>query len=560
MELVRSLGLRDARDGGFVSKSKLATARWSTIVLDSKQPAKGVTRMNDWICRIGIVLALLASARCSAQDSLMPVHQYIFLKQASINKYGERAFTVEQQLVPALIEATQKDRVRIHGVWVEESDVMTVGETIKLYSTLLESEPSNTTSLLRRGIAFQLSERYADAIQDYSSVIAIDGKNAKAYECRGAARFARASKSASASPITDIDAAISDLTESIRLSPADNYALVERGNVHRYLKDFDAAIRDYTESIRMNPLEPWGYALRAKASEEKGEKESALKDYTKAITIDDSSTLFLVSRGNVLISMEKFEDAIKDYDKAIRLDANCTMAFFHRAAANQLAEKYEAAIADYTFVIRQSPPAVNALRNRSVVFTTCGQLDDALDDLNSIIAIDPRNAEVFYSRGKILGQQKRYAAAIEDFTESLRLDDTLVQNYRTRGLVYQKLGQFENVVRDFSEFIRRKPTNTGILNELAWIHATCPDEKIRDGVKAVELAKRACEGSNWKNSAFIDTLAAAYAEAGDWQNAVSNQELSIKLAATEPEKVGSRKRLSLYQEKMPYRMTRRENQ
>jgi serine/threonine-protein kinase len=167
---------------------------------------------------------------------------------------------------------------------------------------------------------------------------------------------------------------------------------------------------------------------------------------------------------------------------------------------------------------------------------------------------------VFYSRGKVLGQQKKYAAAIEDFTESLRLDDKLEQNYRTRGMVYQQLGNIENVVRDYSEFIRRKPTNRWILNDLAWIHATCPDPNIRDGAKAVDLAKRACEVSEWKNSAYVDTLAAAYAEMSDWETAISTQDRALKMATSEAEKADYGKRLSLYQKKEPFRVPQRQGE
>lgn len=510
--------------------------------------------MTLLMCRIVSVVLIFGAALGNAQDAFVPVEKYVFLKHDGVSKYGERAFTTEQQLMPAAIEATEDLRVKIHGVWIDRSDVMNVNETIKHYTVQLGSEPSNVTFLIRRGMAFQLADQFSSAIQDYSAVIKIDGGNAKAYECRGVTRFTRASKYPATSEATDLDDAISDLSEAIRLAPTDNHALIERGNVRRYMKDFDASLRDYTEGIRLNPSEPLAHFWRAKTLEAKGESEAAIQDYSRAISIDGSSTLFLVARGNLLRSMKNYDGAIKDYDKAISLDTTCTKAFFHRAAAFQMAEKYEAAIADYTAVINQDPPAVDAIRNRAVVFTACGQLNNAIDDFNAAVQIDPSNAEVFYLRGKVHGQQKRYTAAIEDFTESLRLDGTLAQSYRTRGLVYQKLGEYENAVRDFSEFIRLRPNNHWILNELAWIYATCPEENVRDGAKAIQLAKRACAASNWKNPGYIETLAAAYAKANDWENAVSNQEKALQMAGTESETLDRRNRLSLYQRKETFQM------
>jgi hypothetical protein len=86
------------------------------------------------------------------------------------------------------------------------------------------------------------------------------------------------------------------------------------------------------------------------------------------------------------------------------------------------------------------------------------------------------------------------------------------------------------------------------------VRATCPDGKYRDGKAAVEDAKRACELSGWKLAEQIDTLAAAYAEVGDFAKAVEYQEqaLADKGFVKEHGK-GARERLELYRDKKPYR-------
>ena len=90
-------------------------------------------------------------------------------------------------------------------------------------------------------------------------------------------------------------------------------------------------------------------------------------------------------------------------------------------------------------------------------------------------------------------------------------------------------------------------------NARAWILATCSDSKYRDGGKAVESAKTACTLTDWKQPSFLDTLAAAFAESGDFENAIKWQSKAIELATDPAEKHELQSRLKLYQDKKPYR-------
>ena len=84
--------------------------------------------------------------------------------------------------------------------------------------------------------------------------------------------------------------------------------------------------------------------------------------------------------------------------------------------------------------------------------------------------------------------------------------------------------------------------------------AACPEEKFRDGAKALELAKKANEGSGWKNGFFLDTYAAASAEVGDFEAAVKWLEKAFNDPAFVRDRGdAARKRLQLYRDKKPYR-------
>jgi tetratricopeptide (TPR) repeat protein len=100
--------------------------------------------------------------------------------------------------------------------------------------------------------------------------------------------------------------------------------------------------------------------------------------------------------------------------------------------------------------------------------------------------------------------------------------------------------------------IRLDPTFARPYNSRAWIWATCSEPKFRAGSRAVESARRACELSKYEDANWIDTLAAAYAEAGDFERAVEWQEKAIKLLPDDFKK-RAEERLKLYRDKKAYR-------
>ncbi len=110
-------------------------------------------------------------------------------------------------------------------------------------------------------------------------------------------------------------------------------------------------------------------------------------------------------------------------------------------------------------------------------------------------------------------------------------------------------------IADYKEAIRLDRTFAPAYHALAWLWATCPEESFRHGKRAVELATRACGLAEWKDANMLATLAAAYAEVGEFDKAVEWEEKAIQLYANADDRKKGEERLKLYKDKKPYRET-----
>lgn len=146
-----------------------------------------------------------------------------------------------------------------------------------------------------------------------------------------------------------------------------------------------------------------------------------------------------------------------------------------------------------------------------------------------------------------------YEAATADLTTAILLDPTCFHSHHNRAIAWHRLGNYAAVKQDHESAIRLEPGTADAYNGLAWLFATCPNAEFRNGPQAIELATKACELSDWKVANNIGTLAAAYAEIAEWENAVKRQKQAIELATDGQNQQAERIRLELYLSQKPFR-------
>jgi tetratricopeptide (TPR) repeat protein len=173
------------------------------------------------------------------------------------------------------------------------------------------------------------------------------------------------------------------------------------------------------------------------------------------------------------------------------------------------------------------------------------------------IKLDPKLASAYNNRGAWWEINGRNDKAIDDYGKAIELDPKYALAYDNRGNVYCILHEYDKAIDDFDKAIELAPKYAKAHNSRAWLRATCLDEKLRDGKQAVDSATRACELTAWKNPGFLDTLAASYAEAGDFEAAVKWQRKALGLLPKidDPLRKELESHLTLFEAKKSYHET-----
>lgn len=200
--------------------------------------------------------------------------------------------------------------------------------------------------------------------------------------------------------------------------------------------------------------------------------------------------------------------------------------------------------------IKKNPKDAGGYAARGLLKQGEGDFDAAITDYTEAIRLDSKRAELYLGRGNSYSGKQEFDKAIVDFTDAIRLAPKSDTAYCTRGNSWYAKKEYGKAISDYLESNRISPNFDDPLNQLAWLMATCPDAKFRNGKKAVEYATKLCELSKWQEIDDIDTLAAAYAEAGDFANAVKWQTKAHELAP-EVEKADYQSRIDLYKSGKP---------
>jgi tetratricopeptide (TPR) repeat protein len=412
-------------------------------------------------------------------------------------------------------------------------------EALASYSTALGLNPQDATAYFNRANCWAEQGDLDRAIADYSAALEIDPTDPAAWILRGNAWSAQG----------EHELALTDYTRALEITPHDPGALCNRAGCLVRLGQLDQALADYTAAIDLDPANARAYSARAAVLLRQGEVDRALADLDKTIQLAPDLPRAWHNRGNVRSDRGEFEQAIADYTEALRRQPDNASTLFNRGIALAEIGEYQRATEDFSETIRLSPDSAAAYNNRGNARLRLGDVEGALADFTGAVTADPSFAMSYFNRGNVLCRLGRLRQALGDYTEAMRLEPRDVGCYLERGRVHSELGQYAEAIADNLAAQELAPHDSRIGNNLAWLWATSPQPEIRNGPRALEYALAACR--EVEDAGRLDTLAAAYAACGQFEEAARAQERALEMA-DEPEKADFQRRLELYRAGRPY--------
>jgi len=262
-------------------------------------------------------------------------------------------------------------------------------------------------------------------------------------------------------------------------------------------------------------------------------------------------------RAAAYLGQREWSQAINEFSEVLRLNPHDGSAYGYRGAAYWASGEFDKAISDFSRQIELQPTNSDAFFNRASAYRAKREFTNAVSDFSRCLELCPTNPLAYKTRAAVYNTMGEFDKAISDWTAGLQLGPADANAYELRGYAYSQKGEFDKAVRDFSEAIRLDPNNDKAHDNLAWLRATCPIASLRSASEAMEAARKACELTASSNWMCIDTLAAAFAEAGNFKEAAEHERQAMAMEGPSKDELKAMQaRLLLYEQRRPYRDAR----
>ncbi len=250
-----------------------------------------------------------------------------------------------------------------------------------------------------------------------------------------------------------------------------------------------------------------------------------LDKYPHAINPRNNLAASLMEQGQI-------KEAIVVLRQVLSINPDHPNAIFNLAIAMKTIGKLDGAIHQYRRYLTMKPRNAEAMYQLGLTYELKQEFNAALQHLKKAIQIKPAFVDAHLSLGRIHQKMGDPVAAIENFQKIIQIQSDHAEAHYNLGATFGTTGQTEESLQHFREVIRYLPKNPVAWDAAAIILATSPNPNLHDPQEAIRCARRAVELTRRQHPQLLGTLAAAYAAAGQFDQAVSTAEIALKLANT----------------------------
>ncbi len=277
--------------------------------------------------------------------------------------------------------------------------------------------------------------------------------------------------------------------------------------------------------------------------------------YRQALAINADYTEARNNLANALAGQGRFDEALAHYFKSLEIQPNSAEARYNLGNLLARCERYDEAVVQYRRALAIHDYA-EAHNNLGSLLSRLGRFDEALAEYRKALEIKPDDAEAHVNLGNALVGRGQTDEALTHYRQALDIKPAFADAHDGLGVALSCLGRHSEALAQYRQALEIKPDDAEAHNNLAWLRATCPLASLRNGAEAIEHAQRADRLCGGQRSDVLDSLAAAYAEAGWFPEALAVARKALDLAVRQNKQAlasGLRARIARYEAGKPYR-------
>jgi tetratricopeptide (TPR) repeat protein len=314
----------------------------------------------------------------------------------------------------------------------------------------------------------------------------------------------------------------------------------------------DEALTHFRRAVELNPRFAEAQNNLANRLARIGEIDAAVGHYQQAIELNPRYAEAQNNLGSALLRAGRVDEAIGALHKALEIDPRYAEAHSNLGNALQLAGRSDEAATHFREAIEIKPDYAGAHYNLANHFLQKGRATEAAGEYTKALELEPGHVPALTNLGALHLQMGRTEESMSTLRRALAQEPNNADAHNNLGNTLLRLGRSEEALKHFEAAVQNDASNVSAANNAAWLLATSPDDRLRNGSRAVALAETA-DRLTPDNAIIIATLAAALAEAGRFDEAVAAAERAERATSNSALGAAIREQIDLYRKREPSR-------